>query len=1252
MPDTKGFSVVVEAGREVLRKAFRGAWKSALCPEDPGDSGRIPENLDVTQADGMTFGPYEIVDAQVQIPREELDATLAPDIDGAELKLGLHIQAEIKDPPVPSARLFDFRAEARAKAPIAVPANENAVYFMLGALQRGNVAVSLPDGDPLANKIDLLLGDYVHMLYEDDGSAFPHSIAEANKQWPLGLFTATVDVYAELYDDQNDPSRRINVTRPLPDQLKISIPLYMRISNIRPPAALALIEQPFGIETRFNLIAPFSMPPGHIVAALSEATVEVEPLQPAGAVHDQEGPNYAAIPGIIKTALDNQLIKGIADTALAMAHEMRNRDIAVPTSDQIQSAIGDLFFDELKARDDISVWTPIATPEINLNIDNVASRVHTDFLAIGINADAGADIGGLTNFIPAAQEFAIGINADQMNAAIAVARENGGLADADLPKRIESGDDKVDLNSLNVFLVDSAIRIEGEVTVIDAILGSIDVDADFRSDIGLEWVDDADGTQRIEHVKLGEPEIDPEESVLFWVIALIIGILTGGIGGGIIALIVLVIIKLVVDQIAQSIGAEVVTDKISGQVVGLGGWPSRLSRIGRVTTRFANPIIVDTSGLTLAGSVEVISSCEATAIAFAKTNGSFTASASSPLTMNAGRTHADALYSWSPGDGTPQATVQNLTHVYTASGLYIAKHGLVMNQPGGASTRHFAAVRIANVAPTADAGPDIVAKEGEVVTLTGRFWDVEPTDSHETSWIFGDNQPPQRGTVSETHTPPRGFGTSTVTHAWCDNGTYTVLFTVRDQNGGIAQDTTTVTVLNVAPEVEAGPDMFAYAGSPLLLCAHFRDPGWCDMHTATWDPGVCIGEQTAVVREINTPPAARGTASLAHAYTGCGVYHAVCRVTDDDGSSGEDGLVVRVVAIQNDGFEGGYRDLPLGRVANGWQPYGLASRKPFDTLSTKAAARAVLGTPKAAVFDCEECVVHDGQRSQRIMPIADTRWGIYQHLGANPGWLYQVAAWFTLATPGSARLGIDPAGGTDPAAGHIVWAQGSTPGDWFQLREQVKALGELITIFLEADLPTDKEDLVCCVDDVSFVAMACDCCCEPEGGARKTECRCCGNEPKPSPSDPERRCMDFSQVTPRDEHNAKVKISGFTVASPSESPLHFVIGDPVIRAGLLLVPGGIEIAFPFKADKAIASVFYRGGKPPALDARDGSGIVINRVVGDPARQGMQTLTIEAPEIFGLVISGQESVLVELCIESPQREESQKKGTRRWTIPPQ
>jgi len=46
--------------------------------------------------------------------------------------------------------------------------------------------------------------------------------------------------------------------------------------------------------------------------------------------------------------------------------------------------------------------------------------------------------------------------------------------------------------------------------------------------------------------------------------------------------------------------------------------------------------------------------------------------------------------------------------------------------------------------PTVDAGPDIVVNEGEVVTLVGSFWDVEPGDSHESIWNFGDAQTTER----------------------------------------------------------------------------------------------------------------------------------------------------------------------------------------------------------------------------------------------------------------------------------------------------------------------------------------------------------------------------------------------------------------------------------------------------------------------------------------------------------------------------
>jgi len=134
---------------------------------------------------------------------------------------------------------------------------------------------------------------------------------------------------------------------------------------------------------------------------------------------------------------------------------------------------------------------------------------------------------------------------------------------------------------------------------------------------------------------------------------------------------------------------------------------------------------------------------------------------------------------------------------------------------------------------------------------------------------------------------------------------------VRDQNGGMATDTRTVSVRKVAPMVDAGPDMYAYPCSVLTLTAVFTDPGWCDTHTATWDFGDCTGWIPAVVAETHEPPAGQGTAVASHVYDGCGTFLVGCAVVDDDGGVGTDTRVVRVTDVVN------------GRVRAWFRPPGL-----------------------------------------------------------------------------------------------------------------------------------------------------------------------------------------------------------------------------------------------------------------------------------------------------------------------------------------
>lgn len=911
MADTHGFELVVESTAALLTKELRGAWKSAACPVLPGDDGRIPENVDIDETDNISLGGYAVQDGQAQLPQDGLSAAMAPDIDGAALGFGLNIQVQLKDPPLPSLMLLDMKAQVTARVPIRVPAGELGVFLILDDLPTDNVTAVLTSGDPLAGKHNALLREYAHKMYEDDGSAFPHSVTQTDLSWNFSVLQILIDSYAELYDDLADPAHAIVVTGPTAGAITISIPMYLRLHNIRksgPAAGFITLQQPMGVETRIVITAPFEQPPGMLRARFDLATVAVDPIAPAGPAHGVEGPNYSANKATLAglplggVNLDTLLQAEIRKQGLAMVAAIGLREFTVPTVAEIEGAIATFFHAELERRGRLSVWTPTDAPEVELTIRDVASRILPTALVIAVNALDGADLGAMTDFVPAGQEFAIQLSRGRVDAAIAKAREDNALRDADLPKRMNADDHDVDLRELDVFLVDSAIRSTGEVTVIDAVLGSIDVDASFRSDIGLEWEDLPDGKQRMRDVPQGEPEIDPEVSVALWVIGLLLGVLTGGLGGGVIALIVLGIVQIVISNVAESVGGALVTDEISGKVIGMSGWPDRLTRIGFVTTRFNNPIVVDTSGLLIAGTVEVISSCENTAVAFADSGGSYSGAAAAALVMTAHTTHVDAAYSWLPGDGSVAQAVRDISHSYAASGRYIAKHTLLMQQPGGVLTRHFAAVDVRNVPPTADAGPDITVDEGEVVTLVGRFRDREYPDTHETMWTFGDHQPPEAGVVSETHLPPEAVGTSTVTHAWCDNGQYTVTFTVRDQNGGMAHDTLSVTVRNVAPTVDAGADLYTYPCTPILLSARFKDPGWCDSHTATWDFGDCSPVQTAIVVEANAPPAADGTASAAHIYSCCGAFEAICTVTDDDGAAGSDRVRVEMTTIGNPGF--------------------------------------------------------------------------------------------------------------------------------------------------------------------------------------------------------------------------------------------------------------------------------------------------------------------------------------------------------------
>jgi PKD repeat protein len=196
-------------------------------------------------------------------------------------------------------------------------------------------------------------------------------------------------------------------------------------------------------------------------------------------------------------------------------------------------------------------------------------------------------------------------------------------------------------------------------------------------------------------------------------------------------------------------------------------------------------------------------------------------------------------------------------------------------------------VTVNNVAPSVDAGPDQTADEGDTVSFSGSFTDPG-ADTHTIEWDFGDGE--------------TDSGTLTPTHEYGDNGAYTVTLTVTDDDGGVGVDTLVVTVSNVAPTVtltsdQPNPQFVLPSVHEISFNAGFTDPGWLDTHTVSWDFGDGPAEPGTVTEE-NDKPDSSGSSTASHSYLSAGTYTVTATFTDDDGDSGSDTYIVKVVTAE------------------------------------------------------------------------------------------------------------------------------------------------------------------------------------------------------------------------------------------------------------------------------------------------------------------------------------------------------------------
>jgi hypothetical protein len=220
------------------------------------------------------------------------------------------------------------------------------------------------------------------------------------------------------------------------------------------------------------------------------------------------------------------------------------------------------------------------------------------------------------------------------------------------------------------------------------------------------------------------------------------------------------------------------------------------------------------------------------------------------------------------------------------------------------------AIKANNVPPDADAGGNYSGNEGTPIQLDGSATTAlcgPPT----LRWDFSD------GGVA--------FGPEPF-HAFTDDGIFSGILTATDSTGLTNATTFSITVGNLDPIVNAGPDTTADWGRLVAFNGQATDPGAGDQSTLewTWDFG-------------DGSPSASGGATVLHSYATPGEYTATLTVSDDDGGWSSD---TRTVHVTKRDTSTGY----LGDTAGTFDTAGTLRASLVDEFGANVNARQVAFT--------------------------------------------------------------------------------------------------------------------------------------------------------------------------------------------------------------------------------------------------------------------------------------------------------------------
>jgi len=622
---------------------------------------------------------------------------------------------------------------------------------------------------------------------------------------------------------------------------------------------------------------------------------------------------------------------------------------------------------------------------------------------------------------------------------------------------------------------------------------------------------------------------------------------------------------------------------------------------------FNNPIEITPDGITMAGTALVSSVFPDIAESRARAFGSFSFGAGMVGQLSGTGPVPLTDQVWLSGNGAVLNGAAP-SHIYPQRGFFIADYSVLDDRLGLVNrTRELSQVVVRNALPVLGALPLLSGLEGEEVILEASFTDRAWLDAHRALVDWGDDTLPTPTEISEILGPPQTTGTLIGRHSYCDNGEFNVTVILEDAQGGTARRGTVAQIANVPPKVDAGPDMFSHPCVPLRLVGHFTDQGWCDTHTGVWDFGDCTPLFPATITETNLPPEARGTAVATHCYKGCGTWQATLTITDDDGASTSDSLIVTQSDLKNSDFEQGFERQPDGVVGRHWRGYAVSATSTVQSTQ---------------IFNCEECIVCRGQRSQAVQAPGHRIAGLSQSIGVNKGWEYQIAAMFHLDTPGtSGWIGIDPTSGGNRASDDVVWREIGLASGWQGLSNRVEALGDNLTVYIEFRDPGDTPLMIDCVTLQAWP-------CTKEEGKPEDSSDDETQEP------PEEFCIDWKNHTTTSQVPSGDVISGLTLSSTSGLPLFIVTFGPPPGEGKLMIPdleGPDALRIELNGSHGMVHATVSGPEQSEIALR-AFGITGALLASDTdSTGGIRELKLEAPGIHSVQISSEvRGTLLEFC----------------------